>query len=212
MTLNTLGLSGKAQMPANSRKGTQGPNRPGHKGGVPSDRAMPATESQDEPIREMVQVQPAYTKTVQDHGKTIDQHIGAHIRLRRMLGIELERLAEEIGVSHQRMRHYERGVHRVSAASLYELSRALSVPIGYFFEGLSRPLLGRLTLSGPVSIPSPELGSNLQRVIIEHFNPMEDGRSQFQVLRLIRAYWKIPSAEERHRVLKAARLMAKYGP
>jgi transcriptional regulator with XRE-family HTH domain len=49
---------------------------------------------------------------------------------RLLLGIELERLAEEIGVSHQYMRHYERGVHRVSAATPYELSRAISVPTG----------------------------------------------------------------------------------
>jgi transcriptional regulator with XRE-family HTH domain len=213
MTLNTLGLRGKEPMPAKPGKRMQRPNVPSHRSEALSDKPMPATSSQDEPIREMLQVQPAYTKAGQDHGKTIDQHIGAHIRLRRMLlGIELERLAEEIGVSHQHMRHYERGVHRVSAATLYELSRALSVPIGYFFEGLGRPLLGRLTSSGPLSIPSSDLGSNLHRVIAEHFNPMEDGRSQFQVLRLIRAYWKIPSAEERRRVLKAAKLMAKYEP
>jgi hypothetical protein len=78
------------------------------------------------------------------------------------------------------------GVHRVSAATLDEFSCALSVPIGYLFEGLSHSLLGRLMSSGPVSSPSPGVGSNLQRVTTEHFNPLEDRLSRFQVLRLIK--------------------------
>jgi transcriptional regulator with XRE-family HTH domain len=191
-------------MPATSSKQVRRPGGPGRRREAQS-RVTPAESC------ETSRVQPEHVRTVQDYSKTIDQHIGAHIRLRRMLlGIELEWLAEEIGISHQHMRHYERGVHRVSAATLYELSRALSVPIGYFFEGLGRPTLGGLTSFGPVSIPSPDVSANLQRVIAEHFNPMEDGRSQFQVLRLIRAYWKIPTGEERRRVLKTAKLMARY--
>ncbi len=188
-------------MPTRSGRRTQTPGELGHRG-----QTLPS--SQEEAVRKMTRA-----KTMQDHSKTIDQHIGAHIRLRRMLlGIELERLAEEIGVSHQHMRHYERGVHRVSAATLYELSCALSVPIEYFFEGLGRPTLGRLASSGPVSTQPPDVGVNLQRVIAEHFNPMEDGRSQFQILRLIRAYWNLPTGEERRKILKAAKLMAKYEP
>jgi transcriptional regulator with XRE-family HTH domain len=41
-----------------------------------------------------------------------------------------------IGVTYQQAHKYERGINRVSAGRLYEIAQVLSVPIGYFFEGL----------------------------------------------------------------------------
>ncbi len=58
---------------------------------------------------------------------------------RRMLGVSQERLAEALGLTFQQVQKYERGANRVSASKLYDIARFLSVPIAYFFEGLTDP-------------------------------------------------------------------------
>ena len=45
-----------------------------------------------------------------------------------------EDLAKAVSLSFQQVQKYERGANRVSAGRLYELARALSVPIQYFFD------------------------------------------------------------------------------
>ena len=67
----------------------------------------------------------------------IDDHIGGRIRERRiMLGLTQQQLAEMIGVTYQQAHKYERGINRVSAGRLFEVARALSAPITYFYEGI----------------------------------------------------------------------------
>lgn len=70
----------------------------------------------------------------------IDQHVGRRIRERRVvLGMTQQQLADEIGVTYQQAHKYEKGINRVSAGRLFEIARVLSVPIGYFYEGLGVP-------------------------------------------------------------------------
>ena len=55
---------------------------------------------------------------------TIDDHVGARIRERRiMLGLTQQQLAEMIGVTYQQAHKYERGINRVSAGRLFEIAR-----------------------------------------------------------------------------------------
>ena len=68
----------------------------------------------------------------------VDLHVGARIRMRRrFLGLTQLVLAESLGLTFQQVQKYERGANRVSASKLYEIARALSVPVPYFFEGLA---------------------------------------------------------------------------
>ena len=53
-----------------------------------------------------------------------------------MLGLTQQQLAEMIGVTYQQGHKYERGINRVSAGRLFEIARALSAPITYFYEGI----------------------------------------------------------------------------
>lgn len=72
--------------------------------------------------------------------QTIDAYIGARVRLRRlMLGMSQESLGGQLSLTFQQIQKYEKGVNRISASRLYALARALSVPVNYFFEGLSNP-------------------------------------------------------------------------
>ena len=69
----------------------------------------------------------------------IDRYVGARIRERRiMLGLTQQQLADLIGVTYQQAHKYERGINRVSAGRLFEVSQVLSVPVSYFFDGLEQ--------------------------------------------------------------------------
>jgi transcriptional regulator with XRE-family HTH domain len=46
-----------------------------------------------------------------------------------------ERLGEALGVASQQVQKYESGVSRFVASRLFDLSRALDVPIHFFFDG-----------------------------------------------------------------------------
>jgi transcriptional regulator with XRE-family HTH domain len=70
----------------------------------------------------------------------VDRHVGLRIRMRRKeLGMSQERLADAIGLTFQQVQKYERAANRVSASKLWEMSRALSTSISYFFEGCDGP-------------------------------------------------------------------------
>ena len=67
----------------------------------------------------------------------IDRHVGARIRERRiMMGLSQQQMADMIGVTYQQAHKYERGINRISAGRLYEITQVLAVPISYFFDGL----------------------------------------------------------------------------
>ena len=67
----------------------------------------------------------------------IDRYVGARIRERRvMLGLSQQQMADLIGVTYQQAHKYERGINRISAGRLYEISQVLGVPVSYFFDGL----------------------------------------------------------------------------
>ncbi len=67
----------------------------------------------------------------------IDHHVGKRLRRRRrLLGLTQQQLADRVGVRFQQIQKYECGANRVSAARLFQLSESLTVPVGYFYEGL----------------------------------------------------------------------------
>ena len=67
----------------------------------------------------------------------IEAHVGIRIRERRiMLGLAQPQLAELVGVTYQQLHKYEHGINRVSAGRLFEIARALGVPVGHFYEGI----------------------------------------------------------------------------
>jgi transcriptional regulator with XRE-family HTH domain len=72
------------------------------------------------------------------HANSVDKRIGQRVKQRRLeLGMSQERLADLLGVTFQQIQKYEKGVNRVAASRLFELSSALGVALGYFFEGLT---------------------------------------------------------------------------
>ena len=75
-----------------------------------------------------------------------DRYVGGRIRERRiMLGLSQQQMADLIGVTYQQAHKYERGINRISAGRLYEISQVLGVPVSYFFDGLEENKSGELS-------------------------------------------------------------------
>lgn len=67
----------------------------------------------------------------------VDRKIGQKVRSRRLeIGMSQEKLAELIGVTFQQVQKYEKGVNRIAASRLFDISLALDLPVSRFFENL----------------------------------------------------------------------------
>ena len=67
---------------------------------------------------------------------TIDQYIGARIRTRRMhLGLSQSDLGEALDVSFQQVQKYEKGMNRVSTATLIRIAEVMEVEPAHFYQG-----------------------------------------------------------------------------
>src|SRR5665647_101844 len=68
----------------------------------------------------------------------VDVHVGARVRLRRMLlGMSQEKLGENLGLTFQQVQKYEKGINRIGASRLFDLSQVLGVPVQFFYEELA---------------------------------------------------------------------------
>jgi transcriptional regulator with XRE-family HTH domain len=74
----------------------------------------------------------------------VDTHVGQKICARRIhLGMTQSELGNAIGLSFQQVQKYEKGVNRVGASRLQQISDVLGVSPSYFFEGA--PTVGKKT-------------------------------------------------------------------
>jgi transcriptional regulator with XRE-family HTH domain len=65
----------------------------------------------------------------------VDVHVGTRVRYRRMIvGMSQEKLGEKMNLTFQQIQKYEKGTNRIGASRLFQLSKILDVPVGYFFE------------------------------------------------------------------------------
>ncbi len=79
-------------------------------------------------------------RTVLEHGpRDVDVHVGQRVRQRRVLcGLSQTELAKAIDLTFQQLQKYERGMNRISASKLWQLSLVLGVPVQWFFEEFSK--------------------------------------------------------------------------
>jgi transcriptional regulator with XRE-family HTH domain len=129
----------------------------------------------------------------------IDVHVGARIRLRRtLLGMSQERLGEALGLTFQQVQKYERGVNRVGASRLFDLSRVLDVPISFFFDDMPD------SLSGSFGGQSGRRSSSFTDQT-EGFG--DDTLNRRETLELVRAYYRITDPAIRKRVFDLIKSM-----
>ena len=68
----------------------------------------------------------------------IDVHVGKRIKLARLSsGMSQDQLGRALGLTLQQVQLYEKGSTRVGAERLFLLARIFTVPVAYFFEGVT---------------------------------------------------------------------------
>jgi transcriptional regulator with XRE-family HTH domain len=65
----------------------------------------------------------------------VDVKLGQRVKTRRLaIGMSQERLAELTGVTFQQIQKYEKGLNRMAASRLWEIAKALEMPVSDLFE------------------------------------------------------------------------------
>ncbi len=133
----------------------------------------------------------------------IDIHVGSRIRLRRtLLGMSQERLGEALGLTFQQVQKYERGVNRVGASRLFDLSRVLDVPISFFFDDLPESSTQQAASVGGGLSGRRSFGLSEQQ---EGFG--DDLLQRRETVDLVRAYYRITDPNQRKSVFNLIKSM-----
>ena len=134
----------------------------------------------------------------------IDVHVGSRIRLRRtLLGMSQERLGEALGLTFQQVQKYERGVNRVGASRLFDLSRVLDVPISFFFDDMPEASAQQ----------AASVGGGLSGRRSFGFSDQQDGFggddvfNRRETVELVRAYYRITDPNQRKSVFNLIKSM-----
>jgi transcriptional regulator with XRE-family HTH domain len=136
----------------------------------------------------------------------IDVHVGSRIRLRRtLMGMSQERLGEAIGLTFQQVQKYERGVNRVGASRLFDLSKVLDVPVSFFFDDIP----GEPTDSVAGVVGSRQSwGFAEQQEGFGGAGTNDDMLHRRETLELVRAYYRITEPAVRKRVFDLIKSLA----
>ena len=129
----------------------------------------------------------------------IDVYVGARVKMRRtLLGMSQEKLGEMIGLTFQQVQKYERGLNRISASRLFDISKVLEVPISFFFEEMGEQVAD---LSPRMLAGATELA---EEPVIFDYDPM----TKKETLELVRCYYMIPDRKLAKKLLDLIKAMA----
>ena len=96
-----------------------------------------------------------------------------------LIGMSQERLGDLLGLTFQQVQKYEKGINRIGAGRLFEITRILDVPVDFFYDGV-----------GASSDSMAEAGA-----------PVMEFVSSSEGLQLSLAFMKIKDPKVRKRVL-----------
>ncbi len=124
----------------------------------------------------------------------------ARVRLRRMLlGMSQEKLGEHLGLTFQQIQKYEKGINRIGASRLFDLSQVLGVPVQFFYEELA--VGGAGAAAGFAERPAESyavefLGSREGLELNKAFARITDPRVRRSIVDLVRAFAGEAAASE----------------
>lgn len=116
-----------------------------------------------------------------------------------MLGLSQDQLGSATGITFQQVQKYERGVNRMGSSRLYEFSKILSVPIGYFYEGYLDAKGGKVAGFAESSTPQfeHEVLSNKEILnLVKAFNEIKNPKTRKHVLQLVKSIAQSENGDE----------------
>lgn len=129
----------------------------------------------------------------------VDVHVGTRVRYRRMIvGMSQEKLGEKMNLTFQQIQKYEKGTNRIGASRLFQLSKILDVPVGYFFEDAFANTSPTHAMHG---LHEPEQ----EGYLLDFLNSREG-------LDLNKAFAKIQDPKVRRRVIDLVRALSEEKP
>jgi transcriptional regulator with XRE-family HTH domain len=125
--------------------------------------------------------------------KPIDIHVGKRLRLRRtVLGVSQEKLAEILGITFQQVQKYEKGVNRIGSSRLFDIAKALNVPVGFFFDEYTEEVVGGVAIAAE------------DEAEFEH----EGNAKNRETMALVKAYYQISDPKIRKKALQLIKSLA----
>ena len=116
--------------------------------------------------------------------KPRDIEVARRVRARRIeVGMSQEKLGEKLGLTFQQVQKYEKGVNRIGAGRLYEVSRILNVPVDFFYEGVAAS--GQEPEGAPPVMEFVSSGEGLQLALA--FMKIKDVRVRKRMLDLVKS-------------------------
>lgn len=122
----------------------------------------------------------------------VDRHVGRRVCEKRIsLGYNQSDLGRALGLTFQQIQKYEKGVNRISASKLFDISRFFRVDIGYFFEGLAEGAAGMAEDAAGFEHDFP---ATRQTIEINRLAPRLSAKRQRLTLELIREMLETPDS------------------
>lgn len=108
-----------------------------------------------------------------------------------------QQLGEAVGIKFQQIQKYETGMNRVSASRLYEIAKALDVPVAFFFEAVDEG-----------ADENGETGDVVVEAVEKSEAPAAELFTDKEALELVRCYFHLPE-EPRRRLFELTRSLTK---
>lgn len=125
----------------------------------------------------------------------IDRHVGNRLRMQRILSnMSQEKLGEALGITFQQVQKYEKGINRISASRLQQISRILNVPPSFFFQ------------NAPDKTASSDEKRGLSDIASSQY--VVDSLSTSEGLQLNRAFARISEPKTRKRIVELVATIA----
>ncbi len=143
----------------------------------------------------------------------VDRHVGARVRMQRMLlGMSQTDLGQRAGgITFQQIQKYENGVNRIGASRLHLISRALGVPIEFFYEGAPDPVGSGRGKASTVAVPdvSSFLASSDSVDLMKAFVQIKDRGVRRRIVKLAEELARGELSREKEAAKPAGRPAAK---
>jgi transcriptional regulator with XRE-family HTH domain len=84
---------------------------------------------------------------------SLDVHFGEKLRAQRLMTkVSQDDVAKALGLTFQQIQKYEKGVNRMSAATIVRIAAVLDVDVQYFFDELPTGVKKNKEIKTPVSV------------------------------------------------------------